>query len=253
MKHCPVCKSSYTDDSLSFCLSDGAALIASAPSSGSEVTQRMSFSSQPTVENNPPFRVQIQSETPTHFSVPKNTTQIEQKRSNSASVLIIIALLVVIVVGGSMLGYFAFIRQDNSVAAVNSTPTPAPANTATPVQSNTPDETQILKEKLEKLERQLNDQKNARNNPSSPAFSPAPSAPPITVPARVNSPNDGFLALRTAPNAKTGVQILQIPHGATVNVLACQSATTIGDRRGRWCRVIYNGRQGWAFDAFLVY
>ena len=57
MKQCPVCKSTYTDDSLKFCLNDGAALT--APLSSSEATQQMSFGSNRTIENNPPIHVNI--------------------------------------------------------------------------------------------------------------------------------------------------------------------------------------------------
>lgn len=248
MKKCPVCKSTYTDDSLSFCLNDGAALI--APSTSSEVTQQMSLGANPTFENNPPIRVNIEPETPTQFSVPRNTTQVERK-GNLLLVFTIIGLLCVIGIGAAALAYFAFIKPDNSITG-NSSPTPNVKVTATPVVNNSSDDTQALKEKLEKLEKQLNDQKNSKTNPSVPFV---PTTPPTqtAVSARVNSPGDGFLALRSAPSAQNGYQILKIPHGATVSVIACQGSKTIGNRTGRWCRVNYAGQEGWSFDAFLIY
>lgn len=130
-----------------------------------------------------------------------------------------------------------------------STPTPAPAPTAAPPPA-TDDENEKLKEKLEELEKKVEEQKKA---------------PPVvtkTVPiikntgnfARVNSPNDGFLALRTEPSSNYGDRILQIPHGATVKILGCQGIReNVGGRTGRWCRISYQGYVGWAFDGWLVY
>jgi hypothetical protein len=118
---------------------------------------------------------------------------------------------------------------------------------ATP--TSTPDETnEKLLEKLEELEKKIDDQQKQ-----------AKSTPPPTVirtPTRawVNSPGDGFLALRSEPSADIGYRMLQIPHGAEVRVLSCQSRSTrIGGRNGRWCRLTYDGTTGWAFDAWLIY
>jgi flagellar basal body-associated protein FliL len=241
MKQCPVCKSVYTDDTLSFCLNDGAALT--APSSSSQETQRMSFGTNETQENNPPIRVEFQSETPTRFSAPKNTTQTEGKSFSPLAILSIVVLLFVIGIAAVAAAYFAFVRREN--------PTVVSQTNTTPAQNNNSNETQELKKELERLKKQVEEQKNAKTNPT-----PSPtSTPPIqtTVTARVNSPNDGFLALRTAPSVQSGSQILQIPHGAIVTVFDCQGYSTIGNRRGRWCRVKYDNQQGWSFDAFLVY
>jgi hypothetical protein len=251
MKQCPVCKSVYTDESLSFCLNDGAALT--APSLSSEVTQQMSFGSNETREYPPPVHSEFQSGTPTQTSVPRNTTQTEKKGINSLAILAAVGLLFIIAIAGITAAYFALIRQDNQtvVSQTNSTP----------VQNNNSNETAELKKELERLKKQVEEQKTAKTNPTTPTTPtftttpPTTSTPPVktTVAARVNSPNDGFLALRTAPSVKSGSQILQIPHGATVTVIDCQGYSTIGNRRGRWCRVNYDGQQGWSFDAFLVY
>ncbi len=258
MKQCPVCKTNYTDDSLNFCLNDGAALTAT---SNSELTQRMSFGSNPTFENNQPIRVNLQTETPTQNSVPINTTQIKRKGISPLLILTIVGLLTIGGICIVALAYFAFTKKDN-MPPVISTPTP-PIATLTPTPAaqnlNTPDDTKELKDKLAQLEKQLNDQKNSKGNPSVPVIS---TKPPISSPtpaqttraARVNSPNDGFLALRSSPGAKDGNQVLQIPHGAIVAVGDCQGyITTAGRRGGRWCKVYYAGQQGWAFDAFLIY
>src|SRR3712207_6674071 len=99
MKQCPVCKSTYTDDSLSFCLNDGAALA--ALSINSEVTQQMSFGQNRTLENNPPARTEFQSETPTQLSVPRNTTQTERKGVSPALLATIVGLLLVVGIAGA--------------------------------------------------------------------------------------------------------------------------------------------------------
>jgi hypothetical protein len=244
MKQCPVCKSTYTDDSLSFCLNDGAALTA-APS-GSEVTQQMSFGSNPTFEINPPIRVNVQSDAQTS-SIPTITTQTQRKGSNPLIILTIVGLLAIVGIAAVGGAYFVFVRKDNP-AVVS---TPLPAATTSPIQNSTPDQTQALKDELEKLKKQVNDQKNKKTD--LPASNPTPQSTG-TVTARVNSPGDGFLSLRTEPSVKTGVQLVKIPTGAIVQMEDCQrNYSTTDTKRGRWCMVTYNGQTGWAFDAFLIY
>lgn len=130
----------------------------------------------------------------------------------------------------------------------NST-SPTPAATQTPTSN---DENTKLKEKLDELEKKVAEQEKQKT-------------PPVvtkTVPiikntgnfARVNSPNDGFLALRSEPSSNYGDRILQIPHGATVKVLGCQGfRENVGGRNGRWCKISYEGYTGWAFDGWLIY
>lgn len=128
-------------------------------------------------------------------------------------------------------------------------PSPPPTPASTPAPAAAPDlDNAKLMEKLEELEKKLDEaQKQGKTV-----------APPVikgsgTV-AWVNSPADGFLAMRSDPNADTGYRVLQIPHGANVRVLSCQNVShTIGGRTGRWCRVNYAGSTGWAFDGWLVY
>lgn len=120
--------------------------------------------------------------------------------------------------------------------------------TSTPLSSPTPDEAAILKEKIANLEKKMQEQKNQK--PNVPTISNTnPGSTKVT--ARVSSPGDGFLALRTYPSAATGDRILQIPHGASVTVMACLPKAA--GKKGRWCRVDYNGNIGWAFDGFLIY
>jgi hypothetical protein len=135
----------------------------------------------------------------------------------------------------------------------STTATPVPA-TPTAAQSPTPDEeTEKLKEKIEELEKKIED----RQRQTPPTIVVKPTVPVIRdsgSTAWVNSPGDGFLALRSEPNAETGYRILKIPHGASVRVLGCRNySERVGGRTGRWCRVSYAGYAGWAFDGWLVY
>ena len=74
-----------------------------------------------------------------------------------------------------------------------------------------------------------------------------------TKTARVDSPGDGFLALRKLPHSEIGERIAKIPHGATVEVGVCGPVVRPVNRAGRWCQASYNGQTGWVFDAYLVY
>jgi hypothetical protein len=168
-------------------------------------------------------------------------------------ILTIVGLLAIVGTAGLIGAYFVFVRKDSPPQPPPAASlSPAPVATATPVQNGTPDQTQALKDELEKLKRQVNEQKNTKNNPPVPSASTTQSAQTIAT-ARVDSPNDGFLALRSEPSTQNGYMLLKIPHGATVSVTSCQSSTAVGSRRGRWCRVNYAGQQGWSFDGFLVY
>ena len=72
--------------------------------------------------------------------------------------------------------------------------------------------------------------------------------------AHVNSPGDGFLALREEPDAENGNRLAKIPHDAVVFLENCEKdKTTIAGRTGRWCMVTYQDETGWVFDAWLTY
>lgn len=129
------------------------------------------------------------------------------------------------------------------------TATPAPTVAQNP---NSDDENAKLKEKLEELEKKVAEQQKQKVQPQ--VKQTVPIIKSSGTAARVSSPGDGFLALRSEPNSDTGYRILQIPHGATVKILGCQGFTEkVGGRTGRWCRINYDGYTGWAFDGWLVY
>jgi uncharacterized protein YraI len=66
--------------------------------------------------------------------------------------------------------------------------------------------------------------------------------------ARVDTPGDGFLALRSEPTIRRGKRVLKIPHGTELALGEC--VTRRDD--GRWCRTGYQGRTGWVAEQFLV-
>jgi len=230
MKQCPNCKTAYADDSLSFCLNDGANLI-SMPEAA---TVQMSFDKSPARVNIAPDSV------PTYFSPP-----IQQPPTKNKAIPIIAGILGLLLLAIGGVAAFVLLRppaDKNPVAA-------SPNQTVSPVAAAN-EETAKLKEEMANLQKQLQDRKNQKPNTPAETFSPPKEA---LATARANSPRDGFLALRSEPNSETGYRIAQIPHGATLTVLGCPKPSNIGKMAGRWCQVIYNGQSGWAFDAFMTF
>ncbi|MEL6617013.1 MAG: SPOR domain-containing protein, partial [Bacteroidota bacterium] len=71
---------------------------------------------------------------------------------------------------------------------------------------------------------------------------------PQTRPARVDAPADGFLSMRSSATRESR-EITRIPHRSTVQVLSCNARAS--GARGEWCRVLYDGRQGWSYSLYL--
>lgn len=237
MKLCPNCKTTYSDDTLRFCLTDGTSLI---PTSGAEKTVEMSGGTNQ-------MRLPMQS-VPTMVS-PVRTETARRGINPWFIFLPIFALLSLVVI--ALLGYI-LLKPETPIVSNSATPTPTALPTTTP----TPDkETAALKEELESLKKQIEDQKNPSKNDSTARPFPTQNAPaPVVQTARVNSPNDGFLALRSIPDT-SGIMLAKITHGTYIEIIGCQKNATQkpGKRRGRWCRTDFNGQSGWVFDAFLSY
>ena len=141
MKQCPNCKTAYTDESLRFCLADGANLI-SAPDAAETV--RMSFANEPMRVNIPP------SSAPTVFPAPTAQTP-HVKKGVSPIIVGILGVLLLLTVG--LFGAYILLRAttDKSTSAlVSPTPTALPAVSKTAPPTN---ETAALKEKLASLEK----------------------------------------------------------------------------------------------------
>jgi Bacterial SH3 domain len=250
MKKCPTCKNTYTDDSLAFCLSDGTVLV---QNQDEEITQQISAL-------NNPIRVNIaQDSSPTTFTPAIQPTQ--SKSGKGWIIGLLVGLFLLVTVGIAGVAGFYFLNNnaakpnavvENKAENKNTSPTPMGGNSNTAnLAIPTPNENEAMKQKLAELEKKLKDQKG--KIPTVPTLPNSPNVPkvPTVTTAKVNSPGDGFLALRTGPSSETGERIMEIPHGATVTVLACQAA--VKGRKGKWCKVNYNGNAGWAFDGFMIY
>ncbi len=236
MKQCPVCRTTYPDPTLRFCLADGAQLIEDA--------------GEPTlVRHAEPIRVDIagrgQPTQPVNLAAPPTGSM-----SSLLKVLIglfVLGIFVIIVTAGAA---FIYLNRGDDAAS----PISANQNIKTapsPTSSAAADETDELKDQIANLEKLLNQQKRS-DQPSNIPLT-LPNQPAATATARVHSPGDGFLALRTYPNSQAGTRVLQIPHGAIISVGGCLNVTKIGKRSGRWCRANHDGYSGWVFDAFLIY
>lgn len=112
-------------------------------------------------------------------------------------------------------------------------------------------EKEKLEEKIEELEKQVDDQKQQKTVEGKTETKTTTARPPKGF-VLVNTPGDGYLALRTVPSTERGQRILKIPHGTYIAVYNCRSVTFAGRKRGRWCQTIYEDNQGWVFDAYLT-
>ena len=66
--------------------------------------------------------------------------------------------------------------------------------------------------------------------------------------ASVNTPGDGFLALRSEPSIRRGKRLLKIPHNTVLTLEECVTS----EADGRWCRTGFQGEVGWVFERYLV-
>lgn len=239
MKQCPVCKTTYTDETLQFCLADGATLF--NPIVTSEATQQFSGGTNP-------IRVNLtQEETPTIVAQKTPLVSPPAKKSGGGLIIGVLVVILLFVVLGSagVIGWL--LLKDKGTVVTNTQTSPTISNSLT--KSPTPDEAAILKEKLANLEKKVQEQKTSKPTVPTIANNSTPQSNKIT--AKANSPGDGFLALRSEPSAETGDRILKIPHGATLTVLGC--LPKVAGKNGRWCKIDYNGNIGWAFDGYMIY
>jgi hypothetical protein len=243
MKQCPACGTTYTDASLLYCLSDGAPLNAiddeqnTVVRSGTgpmrvDITQPGVSKTRSAAAAAPP-------------SVPVGSSHVWLKVVLG---LLVIGFLIATAVAVGTLIYFNVSRPE---VTTNASPTPS-VPVSSPTRPTTIDETDELRKQIADLAKRLSEQA-ASNKPIDIPLN-IPNQPASTTrTARVNSPGDGFLALRTFPNSDAGQRIMKIPHGAVLTVGGCLNTTRIGNRSGRWCRASYGGYTGWVFDGWLDY
>ncbi|QQS40148.1 MAG: SH3 domain-containing protein [Acidobacteriota bacterium] len=246
MKQCPKCGNTYTDETLSFCLTDGAVL---------EELDGPDTEPIPASQTRQNARVKIDlSEREQPSAEPLGATSVGSESGRSGVnikivVAIIVALLFLTALTSAVGVYFFFISSNG--------------NSGLPESGNRSDNSEVeeLKQRIEELSNRLeNGSDNSQNAEDDPP--PTPETEPTyeedpeydeEVIKRVNSPGDGFLALRDRPSASAGNRLAKIPHGDIVVMEGCQSNTqTIGGRTGRWCRVRWEGKTGWVFDVWLT-
>lgn len=249
MRQCSTCGTTYTDDSLRYCLSDGAELNEIEAGEEPTVVARVRPTADKTVEMNTarkPVRIDVSQPT----IAPMGTSTRDDRAKSGMSTLskVLIAFL-----GLGMLGLLVaavtgvvFYSMGGTDIADNKNVKPQP--TSTPAKTNEDD----MRDQIANLQKQIDEQKskgqptNVQTQVPNDAFT-SPKA------ARVNSPGDGFLALRSLPDSETGERILKIPHGAMISVGSCGPVTMPARRRGRWCQASYEGYRGWVFDTYLTY
>lgn len=65
----------------------------------------------------------------------------------------------------------------------------------------------------------------------------------------VNTPGDGFLALRRGPSSSENSQLLiKIPHATPLNIGECRPNSELE----RWCKTTYQGQTGWVLERYIV-
>jgi len=237
MKQCPQCRNTYTDDTLKFCLADGA-VLERIDEQETAVRQGM--------------RVDIEDTR----AAPAATQFQQRPKSGGTAIKIVIAVLVlgflalvVVGVGGAL--YFMNTGSGQAIVQTTPTQTPAPRPTASASSAPDPDQERLEKE-LANVMKQLEEGMNSNTNNSAPT--PGKNDVSDGHPtARVNSPGDGFLAMREEPDTDSSM-LMRIPHGSTVFLENCEKQkTSVAGRSGRWCMVTYGDETGWVFDAWLIY
>jgi len=235
---CPQCRTTYTDETLRYCLADGSLLQATP--SGDEPTVYRPRANQVTVP--------ISSPQPTQPTVVPRPS----RSSSGRWIKIIVGLLILGILGLAVLAVAGVLVYYNSGRNENTVVTKSPTPTATA--SPTPDsEKRKLEDELANLQKQIEQQKKSVTN-TNPFSTDSNNDTGLYKTATVNSPNDGFLALRSLPDADYGQRIAKIPQGETVNVISCaDDSVSIGGRTGHWCLITWKSQAGFAFDAFLDY
>lgn len=269
MKQCPACHTTYADD-LSFCLNDGASLVPSIVPMGGEETiissprggdrRAIHVSTGPTESGGQPTLAFSAPPPPTSGPVAK------KGGSNFITVAIVILFLLLVGGGGAIIVVSMLMNSvGNSNNTRVATETPTPTATATPATTPTPspspkksatpkedDGTEELRDALADLQKMM--EKELKNANSKSGGDSDTSTDGLGTMAFANSPEDGFLALRSQPSSDVGTRVATIPHGAKMTINKCgKVVTTKLGNRGRWCTAGYAGKIGWVFDKYVRY
>ena len=245
MRQCPTCGTTYTDETLRFCLSDGAPLNDISGEQATVVRPRDESSEKTIAMHGGQTRVDIQQDTPR----PPQTYQAPPAAGSSGllKVLLVILGLGLFMVLVALAGVI-FYYNSRADEAANKGDVKTPIASPAPVR----DDNSELRDLIANLQKQLGDQKNAKRPEGGPVSAPNLSQTTMTTTGRANSPGDGFLALRSLPSAQTGDRLLKIPHGAALQIGACGPVER-SVHPGRWCQARYNGYTGYVYDYYVIY
>lgn len=195
MKQCPVCKTTYTDQSLRFCLVDGASL------------QALDDIEQPTLVS-----------PNANIAPPNANSSVPPKKSNSVLFAIVglAALLFLVIIGVGVITYFAF-KENNektkisnvsgdatNLKPLNVSKTPITTTNSQSASEYPINNTDEIKKKLADLQKKVEEQKKQTADSSETSSSDSTTENYAAPTARVAQTNDGFLSLRTEPSVKTG-------------------------------------------------
>lgn len=81
-----------------------------------------------------------------------------------------------------------------------------------------------------------------------PGEPPVPTEERAADTARVHTPGDGFLALRSEPTTRRGRRLVKIPHGTRLTLDECVTRPSDGP----WCRTSFQGLVGWVSERYLI-
>lgn len=255
MKQCPKCGNSYTDDTLRFCLEDGTVLTLA----DEQPTVVRSGGRDPHKTEELPGLVTRQAHEAVRVTIPGTETSAQQRPTQPPgksrlvllTVLIaVIALAGLVIAAAGILGIAYYVSSGkNNVVISSPTPTPSISPTVSP-----DDGKSKLEDDLAELKRKLEEAANSNSDSTITLGDDDLDFGGFGKTAKVNSPSDGFLALRNLPSVDIGNRIAKIPHEATIKVLMCSDQkATIAGRTGHWCMVTYDGQSGWVFDVWLTF
>lgn len=131
MKICPQCQTSYTDDTLRFCLQDGTPLNDSTFSDDAGEQETVLSPRQTEKVHTPVTDAQSQAWTQSE-NIPPSVTP---KKSKTASIVVITALLTLLVAGAVATGIWFYLRGERNQIARNTNA--KPVNTVVPNASKT--------------------------------------------------------------------------------------------------------------------
>jgi len=251
MKQCPQCRTTYTDDTLIYCLSDGSVLAEKGPIEQETFVQ----GGDPAPPAPAHFRIDIPQE---GVAAGSHVTADVKAEGNGLKIALVLGLVLLMLIGAAAFAAALIYFNKDSRPIPKSTPNAnaqEPANSRSVSNANGPPaantETDKLREQIANLEKRLDEQKTSSASPNIPT---EPDEPALTHASPVvNSPGDGFLALRSLPSSDIGDRVVRIPNGAHISISGCLPRSRVGSKTGRWCKASYNGYSGWVFDAWLIY